>query len=154
MRLLTRRVFADTAGAAAAVRRLSEALFIEAIGSCADQDPTLRRVVESIRDARIGRALNLMHWQIDQGWTLDRIAREVGMSRSRFAERFQALMGCTPMSYLCELRLEKARTLLVATRDPVQRVALSVGYRSPAAFSRAFASRYGRSPSDMRRTPA
>lgn len=151
IRMITRQMFAGTPGVKASVIRLSEALFIEVIRACADQDAALRGIIEAMGDPRIGRALGLMHRNLERDWTLDRIAREVGMSRSRFADRFQALMGCAPMTYLSDLRLQTARNLLTGTTDPVQRVAERVGYASPAAFARAFANRYGNSPSEVRR---
>ena len=154
MRLIIRQMFAGSPGFTASVIRLSEALFIEAVRACADQDESLRRVITAIGDARIGRALSLMHRELGGDWTLDRIAREVGMSRSRFAEQFQALMGSAPMSYLSDQRLQKAMALLSATGEPVQQVAARVGYQSAAAFSRAFSNRYGHSPSDVRRAAA
>ena len=154
MRLIIRQMFAETPGVKASVIRLTEALFIEVIRTSADEDPALRDLLEALGDPRIGRALSLMHRALEQDWTLDRIAREVGMSRSRFAERFQDLMGCAPMSYLSDLRLQKAMNLLTGSLDPIQRIAGQVGYQSPAAFSRAFTSRFGQSPSDIRRATA
>ncbi len=154
MRLMTRQMFAETPGMTASVIRLSEALFIEVVRTGADQAPALRAMLEAMEDPRIGRALGLMHRDLNQDWTLAGIAREVGMSRSRFAEQFQTQMGCAPMTYLSDLRLQKAMNLLTGTSEPVQQVAAQVGYQSPAAFSRAFASRYGTSPRDVRRKAA
>lgn len=154
MRLITRQMFAGAPGVTASVIRLTEALFIEVVRTCADQDEALHKVLEAMADPRIGRALSLMHRGVERDWTLDGLAREVGMSRSRFADRFHALMGCAPMTYLSDLRLQKAMNLLANTGDPVQMVASRVGYHSPAAFSRAFAYRYGRSPRDVRRPAA
>ncbi len=151
MRLIIRQVFAGAPGFTASVIRLSEALFIEVVRTCADQDPVLGKVIAAIGDPRIGRALALMHQGLDRDWTLDSIASQVGMSRSRFAEQFQTLMGSAPMSYLTDQRLQRAMALLAGTGEPIQRVATRVGYRSPAAFSRAFANRYGRSPREIRR---
>jgi len=151
MRLITRQMFAGAPGAEASVIRLSEAMFIEVVRACAAQDQALQGVVDALADPRIGQALTLMHRRLGETWTLDRIAREIGMSRSRFAERFQSMMGCAPMSYLSDLRLQKAMNLLSASGEPVQRVAARVGYQSPAAFSRAFTSHFGCSPRDVRR---
>jgi transcriptional regulator GlxA family with amidase domain len=151
MRLITRQMFAAAPGVHASVIRLTEAMFIEIIKACADQDPTLRGIIGAMDDPRIGQALNVMHRRLNEPWSLDRIAREAGMSRSRFAERFQAMMGCSPMSYLSDMRLQRAMTLLAGTGAPVQTVAAQVGYQSPAAFSRAFANRYGCSPRAVRR---
>lgn len=154
MRLITRQMFADTPGTKASVIRLTEALFIEVVRTCADQDDTLRGIIEAMSDPRIGRALSLMHRQLTEDWTLASIAREVGMSRSRFADAFQTMLGCTPMGYLSDLRLQKAMTMLADTTEPIQSVAAHVGYQSPAAFSRAFSNRYGRSPREARRAAA
>lgn len=154
IRLIAGQMFAGVPGTKASVIRLSEALFIEVIRSCADQDETLRRVLAAVGDPRIGRALGLMHRRFDQDWTLEAIAREVGMSRSRFAEQFQGLMNCAPMSYLSDLRLHQARTLLAGTGEPIQTIAQRVGYQSPAAFSRAFSNRYGHSPKAVRQSSA
>ena len=73
------------------------------------------------------------------------------MSRSRFADRFSALMTFGPMAYLSDWRLQKALSLLDATRISVQQVALQTGYRSPAAFTRAFAGKFGMPPTEYRR---
>ena len=150
MRLITRQMFAEAPGVAASVIRLSEALFIEVIRTCADQNEALRNVVDAMDDPRIGRAISLMHREFGKDWTLDRIAAEVGMSRSRFVDRFQRLMDCAPIAYLSELRLQKAARMLADTRDPIQSIASRVGYQSPAAFTRAFTNRYGHSPRSVR----
>lgn len=150
LRLIARQMFADAPGARASVIRLSEAMFIEVIRACAEQDPKLRSILEAMADPRIGKALHLMHRDIEQEWTLDGIARMAGMSRSRFADRFQRMMGCAPMTYLADLGLQKAMNLLTSTGCSVQAAAARVGYRSPAAFSRAFTNRFGCSPRVVR----
>ena len=76
------------------------------------------------------------------------------MSRSRFAERFSDLMGTGPMAYLADWRLQKALSLLDDSRCSVQQVALRTGYRSPAAFTRAFAGKFGVPPTEYRRSLA
>ena len=151
MRLIVRQMFAEQPGVTASVIRLSEALFIEVVRTCTERDPALAGIVEAINDPRIGRALGLMHRRLGEDWSLQRLSREIGMSRSRFAERFQVLMGCAPMSYLTDLRLQRAANLLSGSALPIQQVATEVGYRSPAAFTRAFASRFGQSPRALRR---
>jgi AraC-like DNA-binding protein len=154
VRLITRQVFAGSPGVGASVIRLSEALFIEVVRACAERDPRLHGLIEAMEDPRIGRALSLMHREPERAWSLDRLAREVGMSRSRFAERFNRLVGCAPMSYLLDIRLQAAMNLLSGGGEPVKRVAERVGYQSAAAFSRAFAQRFGYSPRDVRRPAA
>jgi transcriptional regulator GlxA family with amidase domain len=65
------------------------------------------------------------------------------MWRSRFAERFREPVGSGPMGYLTDRRLQKARLLLGQPRASVKEVGYLTGYRSPAAFSRAYAQKFG-----------
>ena len=131
--------------------RLSELLFIEVV----------RRHLESLtgehtgwlaglRDPMTGRALALLH--DGRGpWSLDRLAKEIGVSRSSSAERFRALVGQPPMRYLTRWRIQLACRLLCDDASKVSAVAFDVGYQSEAAFSRAFKGVVGTSPASWRR---
>ncbi len=151
LRLVVRRVFADGAGSAAAVTRLSEVVFIELLRAGIGVDGELRSVLEAFRDRQIGRALQLMHAEPARSWTVESLAAAVGMSRSRFAERFSELMETGPMAYLADWRLQKALSMLDDPRASVQQIAGQAGYRSPAAFTRAFAARFGLPPTEYRK---
>lgn len=151
MRLMSRLMFSASPGTAASVIRLSEVLFVEAVRACAGQDPGLKQVLDAMHDPRIGRALVLIHRHPERPWTVESLGRAVAMSRSRFALQFQTCLGCTPMAYLADWRLQKARTLLTRSRTNVQQIAALVGYQSAAAFSRAFAQRFGQPPAALRR---
>lgn len=105
-------------------------------------------------DPQIGRALELMHKDVSHPWTVESLALAVGMSRSRFAERFRELMNDGPMGYLADWRLQRALVLLGQSRFNVQEVAGKVGYQSAAAFARAFAQKFGAPPSDFRQVEA
>jgi AraC-like DNA-binding protein len=82
------------------------------------------------------------------------LAREVGLSRSAFAYRFNRLLGHPPMRYLARQRLMQAAVLLRETTDPVARIAHEVGYESEAAFNRAFKREHGAPPAEWRRAEA
>ncbi|MFJ3407596.1 helix-turn-helix domain-containing protein [Promicromonospora sp. NPDC090134] len=86
-------------------------------------------------------------------WTLDRMAALVHLSRSALTERFRRATGHSPMQVLREVRMHRARTLLIDRCLPVTRVAFEVGYGSVAAFSRAFTSDHGLSPLAWRTGP-
>ncbi len=150
MRLIPRAMFTQEPGSEAAVIRLSEALFVETVRACAEDDANLRCVLTAMSDPRIGKALQLMHRQPEKHWTVESLGSAVAMSRSRFAAEFQERLGHSPMAYLADWRLQKARRLL-ARRHSVQQVAKAVGYRSSAAFTRAFTQSFGYSPSVIRR---
>ena len=154
LRLVTRQVFSQDIGAPASVTRLSEIVFIELLRVGIAQSPGLKSVLEAFRDRQIGRALELIHAEPGNAWTVESLATEVGMSRSRFAERFSDLMGQGPMAYLSDWRLQKALALLDRSRQSVQKIAVQTGYRSPAAFTRAFAGKFGLPPTEYRRNIA
>lgn len=150
LRLVTRRVFTDGLGSAAAISRLSEVFFIEAVRASIEQSPEMARILGAMIDVQIGRALKFMHDDPARAWTVQSLAGEVGMSRSRFADRFAELMGEGPMAYLTEWRLQKALSRLGGSEISIKGLAREAGYLSPAAFTRAFAQRFGKSPSDYR----
>ena len=93
LQLVVRRIFQDTPGTAASISRLSEVLYIEVLRAGIDQAPELARMFSAVHDPQIGRALSVIHHRLDQDWTVDSLASEVGMSRSQFAERFRELVG-------------------------------------------------------------
>lgn len=153
LRLITRRIFETRPGSMASVVKLSEAAFIELIRASVARRGDLAAVMAAFEDRQIARALKCIHERANAAWTVESLAREAGMSRSRFAERFRALLGAAPMAYLGEWRLQKALAMLDDTRASVQTIAVEAGYQSPAAFTRAFAGRFGVPPTEYRRSP-
>jgi AraC-like DNA-binding protein len=107
--------------------------------------------VAGLRDPQVGAALQLLHGRHAEPWTLERLAREVAMSRSSFAERFTAYVGVPPMQYLARWRLQLAAPTLTADAVSVGQAAEAVGYRSDAAFNRAFKREVGEAPGACRR---
>ncbi|MDO9426829.1 MAG: AraC family transcriptional regulator [Methylobacterium sp.] len=101
-----------------------------------------------LSDARIARALKVMHRRPTQPWSLDALAEVAGMSRSSFAERFTELVGRAPLRYQNEWRLGLARDMLRRRDARVGEIGLRVGYESEAAFSRAYKALFGHSPRD------
>lgn len=152
LRLVARRIFAEEIGSTAAVIRLSEIVFIELLRIGIGQSETLKSVLTAFRDKQVGGALQLIHAEPERAWTVESLASQVAMSRSRFAERFSALMGTSPMAYLAEWRLQKALALLDDSRCSVQQVAARIGYQSAAAFTRAFSVKFGLAPTEYRRS--
>ena len=141
------------AGAHSVLLRLSEVLFIEVIRRYLDSLPSDRTGwLVGLRDPVAGRALVLLHARPAEAWTLERLAGEVGVSRSTLADRFAQVIGQPPMRYLARWRLQLASRLLVDGSAKVSAVAYDVGYQSEAAFSRAFKDVVGVSPASWRRS--
>lgn len=102
-------------------------------------------------DRRIARALALLKANPAKAWTVEQLARNVGLSRAAFARRFAAVTGRSPRRFSSELRLALAANLLETSDDSLAELALHVGYASEFAFSRAFKRRYGVAPGRYRR---
>jgi AraC-like DNA-binding protein len=112
------------------------------------KQPTYQEV---FNDPTIYQALQLIHRTPSADWTLEALARQIGMSRTAFATRFRTVVGLPPMRYVTHWRLLKARELLDTTNLTVDSVSKQVGYQSEAAFARAFKREFGQSPGQARR---
>jgi AraC-like DNA-binding protein len=154
IRLLVRQTYSEYLGAQASIIRLSEVMFIEMLRMNIVESDSLSSSLAAFNDEHIGRALELIHSFPERHWSVDSLASEVGMSRSRFAKRFRELLGIGPMSYLSDWRLQKALARLVGSRQSVQQIAKESGYQSPAAFTRAFTAKFEVSPSKYRQSSA
>ena len=102
-------------------------------------------------DKRVTRALTLLQAEPAKRWTVERLARAVGLSRAAFARRFAAVSGQSPLRYLTELRLALAAARLEHSDESLAEVAEHVGYQSEFSFSRAFKRKYGVAPGTFRR---
>jgi AraC-like DNA-binding protein len=140
------------AGGEGVLAKLSELMFIEVVRRyLADLPPEQAGWLAGLRDPFVGKALSLMHASPQRGWTIETLAKDVGLSRSVLAERFADLVGMPPMHYLAKWRMQIAAGLLSAGHANIASVAGEIGYASEAAFSRAFKKMVGVSPSDWRR---
>jgi AraC-like DNA-binding protein len=92
----------------------------------------------------------VIHGNLAQNWTIEQLAKQVGLSRSVLAERFAAVVGVPPMQYLARWRMQVASGLLRGGRNNMATIATEIGYGSEAAFSRAFKKMVGMSPSAWR----
>ena len=81
--------------------------------------------------------------------TIPNLARHFAMSESSLLRQLKSLTGLTPVKYLQEIRLAKARNLLEnQTCDSIARVAQEVGYSDARTFSRSYKKRFGKLPSE------
>jgi AraC-like DNA-binding protein len=134
------------------VGRLAELLFAEGVKQYTAQlPPEASGWFAGLRDPHVSRALTMLHANCAEGWTIEQLARQVGLSRSALADRFTALLGEPPMRYLARHRLNVAANLLRDGKSHANEVAYAVGFNSEAAFSRAFKKEFGVAPGAWRR---
>lgn len=134
-----------------AVCRLAEVIFVQALRAHFSlSGQASNGWYEALGDPKIGNALVLIHRDLSVNWSVEALAVQIGMSRSRFAARFTALLGKAPLEYQTHIRLTRAAELL-AQGGSVSVVSAHAGYASEKAFSRAFRNWSGTSPGRYRR---
>lgn len=149
---IEREIDQPTQGSRALLHRLADVLFIQTVRvfltrGGAQASGWLR----GLADPRIGRALGLLHASYAEPWTLERLAREAGLSRTLLAARFRELVGEPPMSYLARWRIARAAQRLREERTALARIAQEVGYGSEVVFAKAFRRIVGVPPGRWRR---
>jgi AraC-like DNA-binding protein len=142
-------------GGEAVVTRLADILVVQAIRSWLETDPVARTGwLGALQDRQIGRAITLIHREPARAWTVASLARELAMSRSAFAARFTELVGEPVMHYVARWRMQVALGSLRDEGATVAELAARLGYRSEAAFARAFKRVTGVAPGAVRKRPA
>lgn len=146
------RALAATArgqGASSMLVHLATLLFVEAFR----QHPQCREIFQqfNIHDP-ILRARQFIEKHPFTDWSVEALARKVGMGRSRFAALFAEEIGKTPMQVVMEERMRHAADYLRNTNLKVGEISIRVGYRSEAAFNRRFKTQFGMTPNQLRQT--
>ena len=101
------------AGGEGILAKLSELMFIEVVRRHLEAlPPEQTGWLAGLRDPFVGKALSLMHGAPARNWTIEDLAKDVGLSRSVLAERFADLVGMPPMHYLAKWRMQIASGLL------------------------------------------
>lgn len=136
---LLREASTSEPGASLAADDLARLLFVEALRACLTEADSLPvGWLRAIADERIAPALRLMHDQPGRTWQLEELAHAAAMSRTTFAERFRAVAGVPPLTYLLNWRMRLAERALRDDDRPLSALAHSLGYTSDSAFSNAF----------------
>lgn len=158
LRLMAGELVHPQLGGEVVATRLADILVVQAIRSWLSDDPqSATGWLHAIQDVRIGSALEAIHDNPGHEWNLDLLATVATMSRSSFSARFTELIGEPPISYLTRWRMNVAESRLREHDITASQVATELGYRSEAAFNRAFTRIIGRTPGSIRtqrRNPA
>ncbi len=153
LRFIAREARELRPGGETVITHLADILIIQAIRTWLDATHDAERGwLAALRDRQIGRALAAIHRAPGQAWSVESLARAVGMSRSGFSARFSQRVGESAMRYLTRWRMRLARAQLAESSSPLSVLAERLGYQSEAAFCRAFKREFGVSPGSLRRT--
>ena len=149
-------ILAEQGGAGPGHTALSQALMSQCLvyllHHLSEQSEAPLPWLSALDDSSLGRAVDLIFDRPEAPHTVDSLADAAIMSRSVFAERFHRAFGCSPISFLQDVRLRRAAGLLGQTANlSIQQVASRVGFRSRSHFAQAFKAQFGISPAAFRR---
>lgn len=151
MTLLIEEVNNKLFGSQSAVNSLAELFFMYLLRNLVKSEKIENGLLAGLSDKQISRALAAFHNNFSKAWSLDLLAKEAGLSRTKFIEKFRQLVGPTPANYMTQWRMNWAAAQLNNTKQSIYNIALSCGYQSDAAFSRVFRLQFGLPPSEYRK---
>ncbi|MCR9067299.1 MAG: GlxA family transcriptional regulator [Rhodobacteraceae bacterium] len=99
-----------------------------------------------VRHPKLGQVIRMMEQNIEEPISPATLAKEVGMSTRQLERLFRRYLNRSPKRYYMELRLSKARNLLMQTDMSVINVALACGFASPSHFSKCYRAHYNTTP--------
>jgi AraC-like DNA-binding protein len=153
---IVEEALADRPGRELVIDRLIEVLLVEALRFRSEGVDAIGQtgLLAGLADPVLARALKGLHGNVAHPWSVEELAREAGLSRSVFSERFSQTVGVPPMQYLIGWRMALAKAMLQRESPPLETVAAAIGYQSASAFSTAFRREVGQPPSQFARAAA
>jgi signal transduction histidine kinase/ligand-binding sensor domain-containing protein/DNA-binding response OmpR family regulator len=106
--------------------------------------------LKSIDEKFLAKVIEVIEKHLsEEDFSIEECSSEVGLSRTHFHKKLKALVGKSPSQYLRTVRLHRAKQMIADEKGNVSEVAYSVGFSSPAYFSRCFKEEFGYPPSDI-----
>ncbi|WP_342753828.1 AraC family transcriptional regulator [Pantoea sp. MBD-2R] len=134
-------------GSGLIVQQLAFMLLIQALRlHVNDRSETKSGWLIALKDKQLSVAIACMHDNPGHNWTLEKLAKQAGMSRSAFAKHFKETVGTAPIEYLTQWKMMLACDRLQNSEDSILRISTSLGYESVSAFGKAFKRVIGCSP--------
>ena len=129
---------------------LASILFIECVRDYIAQLQDSNNWLRALAHTELANALAAIHGKPEQAWTVESLAEQCCMSRSKFATLFSNIVGETPLAYLQQYRFRLASQHLREGQLSIQQIAHRVGYSSETAFSQTFKRLFDLTPSQYR----
>lgn len=138
-------------GSPLVVDNLAEVLFTQLLRVHMHEESQSNDFLAALADPQIGVALNLIHSEAGQRWTVESLCKASAMGRTAFNRKFTDMVGMTPKAYLTNTRLMKAWLKLQNSNDSTLTIAEDAGYTSEAAFSKAIKKHFNKTPGELRK---
>ncbi|MEI8298099.1 MAG: GlxA family transcriptional regulator [Pseudomonadota bacterium] len=133
-------------------QRVSEQFIVDRIRSDKDRQYVPLRAQVGVSHQSLIKVAELMQANVERPMSLERIAQETGLSRRQIERLFKRHLNCVPKRYYLELRLKRARELLLQTAMPIMDITTACGFQSPPHFSKCYRKQFGYPPSVERQT--
>jgi transcriptional regulator GlxA family with amidase domain len=132
------------------VNRVCEQVLTDRVRSPSDRQRLPLRARLGVQNSKVLTIIELMEANLSEPLSLVEIADHVGLSRRQIERLFRQEMGRSPARYYLEIRLDRARHLLIQSTMPVVEVAVACGFVSASHFSKCYRELYARSPQQER----
>lgn len=132
------------------VNRVCEQMLTDRVRNPSDRQRLPLRARLGVQNSKVLTIIELMEANLSEPLSLVEIAGAVGLSRRQIERLFRQEMGRSPARYYLELRLDRARHLLMQSTMPVVEVAVACGFVSASHFSKCYRELYARSPQQER----
>jgi len=132
------------------VNRICEQVLTDRVRSPGDRQRLPLRARLGVQNSKVLTIIELMEANLAEPLSLIEVAGHVGLSRRQIERLFRQEMGRSPARYYLEIRLDRARHLLIQSSMPVVEVAVACGFVSASHFSKCYRELYGRSPQQER----
>jgi AraC family transcriptional regulator, glycine betaine-responsive activator len=132
-------------------QRVSEQFIIDRVRKDKDRQYIPLRARVGVSHRGLIRVAQLMEENIEKPLSLEKIAKATGLSRRQIERLFKRDLNCVPKRYYLEMRLRRARELLLQTAMPIMDITAACGFQSPPHFSKCYRNQYGYPPSAERK---
>ena len=132
------------------VNRVCEQFLTDRVRNPTDRQRLPLRARLGVQNSKVLTIIELMEANLTEPLSLVEIADHVGLSRRQIERLFRQEMGRSPARYYLEIRLDRARHLLLQSSLPVVEVAVACGFVSASHFSKCYRELYARSPQQER----
>ncbi len=132
-------------------QRVSEQFIVDRVRKDTDRQYIPLRAQIGISHRGLIRVAQLMEENIEKPLSLEKIAKATGLSRRQIERLFKRDLNCVPKRYYLEMRLRRARELLLQTAMPIMDITAACGFQSPPHFSKCYRNQFGHPPSAERK---
>jgi AraC family transcriptional regulator, glycine betaine-responsive activator len=136
------------------LQRVSEQFIVDRVRNDTDRQYVPLRAQIGVSHRGLIRVAQLMEENIEKPLSLEKIAKTTGLSRRQIERLFKRDLDCVPKRYYLEVRLRRARELLLQTAMPIMDITTACGFQSPPHFSKCYRNQFGHPPSAERKISA